>query len=125
MKNITTVINKLRQDYKQRLNLSPEDINGGFCMYFAKDIIKAMDGENDNLRYISIGGWNNPYHTFIRYNGRYYDAEHSKGLKNWRMLRALSGTHKYYSKLDFVLGIHTRTRARWKPNILAEIETWE
>lgn len=47
--NITDVINKLIAEYKEEFDVTPYQINDGFCEDFASDVITEMGGYRDNL----------------------------------------------------------------------------
>lgn len=76
-KDITTEIHKLRDEYLKR-DIYPDEVNNGYCIEFAKEIIKRMDeGQILGDKYQELG------HVFIKYNNRYYDAEAPNGRSRW------------------------------------------
>lgn len=73
------IIKKIAEFY-----LDPREINNGYCADFADAIWRALpevqvwaDCE------LGMGEYR---HTFIEFDGLYYDAECPKGVYDWRLL---------------------------------------
>lgn len=95
-KHLSTVLRSLVKLWKQDFNLSPEDINGGFCESFAGEaklimpVIKVcwdyeidQDGRDEN--HPDFFCW---CHCLIVHEGRFYDAERPDGVDKWSELPA-------------------------------------
>jgi hypothetical protein len=63
--------------------MAPEEINNGYCADFATVI-----GDTWRVEILSDEdmGSNEYTHTFIRFRGRYYDAEAIDGVDDWKDL---------------------------------------
>ena len=73
--NMTQTINDMILEFDEY----PYDINNGRCEDFAEAIVKKMPG--------ATSMWNDfdnddPNHCYVRYNGRYYDAECPEGVNS-------------------------------------------
>lgn len=69
-----------------------QEINNGFCADWATIVSELF--RNDGLRFHNdeemTDGKCEYTHTFISYDGLYYDAEQQKGVKDWNKLPCFS-----------------------------------
>lgn len=82
---LTSEIKKLVEEYEKVENLSPEQINNGYCADFfsviferlgcPKEIIAGNDYEPEGFG-----------HTWIIFENRHYDAECPEGVDDWKNL---------------------------------------
>ena len=84
MANIKQVILKTKQEFKSPGYI----INSGLCEDFALRVIDRLGGYSNEL---TDGAPDDidcelPGHYWIEYQGRYYDAECSSGVTDWRNL---------------------------------------
>jgi len=68
------------------------DINGGDCFIWAY-IAKKLYPQAKLYTVPYFGG-----HAFIKLGTLYYDAEHPRGLKNWKKLKTFQG-HKLFDAM--------------------------
>lgn len=61
----------------RRVKMTPDDINGGYCEEFAEALERKLPGSF--VVSTPLEG-NYPPHSFIKYQGRYYDAEAPYGV---------------------------------------------
>lgn len=83
-------ITKLKADIEHEIkslvakwNMSPEDINNGYCEEFADQIESRVPGATgvDSGIDSDYGG-----HVFIQYGDLYYDAQNPNGVSDYRCL---------------------------------------
>lgn len=77
---ITDVINEMVSAFGFD---DPKDINEGWCADFAHKVGEKVPGSS--IRCDEDFG-REYTHTFLKYRGRYYDAEAPLGVKNWKQL---------------------------------------
>lgn len=70
--DITESISALANQYQQEHGASVEEINDGYCLDFATDLKRKLRGGRVITAYDG--------HAFIKYRGRYYDAETPTGV---------------------------------------------
>ena len=82
--DIAMVIQELIKKYDD----TPYSINNGYCQEFAEDLVKLVRG----AEHFEVGGsWveeniDEPAHSFVKFEGRYYDAEAPQGVRDWHNL---------------------------------------
>jgi len=93
MPNITEVIKQIRKEF----GTSGYNINNGLCEDFTTRVIDQMGGYSNNLSDFAPDDMDCelPAHYCIEYNGKYYDAECSKGVDSWTKLPIF---RKYFKK---------------------------
>ena len=105
MLRISNVIRELVRQY----GMSPKDISSGMCHQFAVAVVREMGGERSNLRYIAVDdaspSYDVPWHAFIWYNGKYYDAEHPSGLDDWRNFSCFRGYERELPRKVVTVGL--------------------
>lgn len=86
-KTITAIIERMAEGYNDLYGVDSEEINSGLCDDFAADVCAVVKGAthkwDDELR---DDGWEDGSHNIIIFEGRFYDAECSEGVDNWREL---------------------------------------
>ena len=78
---IATIINGMVEDYKRRFPnevRTAEDINKGFCFYFAMQLRDRLGGD---CIIVDTEGMNS--HSFVFTNGLYYDSEAPNGVEDY------------------------------------------
>lgn len=87
-----------RPEFRKRTP-TPEDINCGFCAFFALAVARAVPQ-------VKVPAWEGDDfgdHIFIEWNGRYYDATHVEGVDRWEDIVGIPvGAHD--GKLYFMSG---------------------
>lgn len=90
--DITKIINERVRAFIDAGSKSAWGINNGECQEFAEDIASKVKGAE--IFESGFGVWEDapePTHFFIRYNGRWYDAEAPRGVKSWKDLPIFRG----------------------------------
>ena len=72
-------IRLLRTHWRRRYGLRPPQINQGSCRIFAWELAQSLPGSF----VIWCEEWD---HAYIRYQGRLYDAETPRGVRDYRSL---------------------------------------
>ena len=83
--DIDIAIGEANSRYK---GLTPHEITHGHCYEWAIEVAKRLPGakvEDVNL-WSQRGGANLPYHVWVEFKGKVYDAEVPHGTHNWRQL---------------------------------------
>lgn len=81
--NLSIFSKIIRSSYKLRSN---DDINSGYCYIWAFLVRNSFPEAQICMT---------PFHAFIKLNDKYYDAEHYKGVKNWKIIGI-----KYYENVS-------------------------
>lgn len=80
---------------KGRFNLKRlSDINCGYCYFWAWVFFNKYGGELYSVSY--FGG-----HAFVRIYGKFYDAQNSYGVKDWRALACFAFSNRENIPYDF------------------------
>lgn len=93
---ISDAIDKLNELFWVALDVRPSLINCGLCCDYAELLCELVPGcesfwgddladDEDNIEHL---GW----HCFVRYAGRYYDAEYPFGVANFRVMSAYANS---------------------------------
>ena len=80
-------ITRLIKWYNQseyNLEITSEDINGGDCYWWALVFVELIGGVL--YTYGHQGG-----HAFVKFDGRWYDAESPNGVLRWQELKCIEG----------------------------------
>jgi hypothetical protein len=68
---------------------TPQEINGGDCPLFASDVLQRL-GPDSSAEIVSSDERDKrhavPFHVWIEFDGRHYDAEVPGGVDEWRDL---------------------------------------
>jgi hypothetical protein len=84
---LATDITMVIHDLIEEMGMSAYDINDGNCQQFAQELRKRVPGsEMLEAGFLVWEDAPEPLHFFVRYKGRYYDAESPKGEESWRNL---------------------------------------
>ena len=89
-KEIATIIDTVVAEYFAEDGCTPYYINCGRCDYFAAEVIRRLGAGDvfwhDEMLDCTESEAIHWAHCFICYEGRYYDAECSGGVDEWRDL---------------------------------------
>lgn len=97
----------IAQRLLKRMDMSPHQMNNGWCWAFAKRLAKELPGSEviSTTHYEGVF----PGHSVVLYRGKYYDAENPEGVENMidldynkRMQAAKEGDPEAMATLDAV-----------------------
>jgi hypothetical protein len=79
---------QLRERYINDLAIPLDRINNGWCAEFAEDVLKELGGSPDGVTIhedSELGNYDYS-HTFLKFEGKFYDAEAPDGVEDWTRL---------------------------------------
>lgn len=73
---ILNAMKKVNENFLREDNLSPYEINDGFCEDWAEQVFEILSkSENDVQIWATLFGFADTSHVFLRINDKFYDAE--------------------------------------------------
>lgn len=78
---LTTIIRKLIKEYEKKKQMTPCQINGGWCADFALEAKRRLDDVDAKIRADT-----DSRHTWLEFEGKHYDSEAPDGVEDWREL---------------------------------------
>ena len=92
------ITNAIHQEVRERVVVSACDINEGGCVDFAQSVAERVPGakvvyledvveEESDLNHL-------PYHVWVEYKGKFYDAETPEGVTEWQDLSTFAGYYQ-------------------------------